>query len=158
MQLLLERKNWVWLVATKRNPAVSAHALQERALAQRDVAKVAAPNNPFYILMHMTMIRSKEGHMEHSLSSKNGCRQKGGKTSIGDSSPPTIIFDLSNVRKTIIDQINPLVGQGKPCRFFVTQRNVSIDKEGRLMKLGHVNGRVVFKEGGDMGDKRHLLG
>ena len=111
-----------------------------------------------HLLMYLTVIGSKKGHVEHSLSSKNGCRQKGGKTSIGDSSPPTIIFDLSNVRKTIIDQINPLVGQGKPCGTLVTQRNVSIDKEGRLMKLGHVNGRVVFKEGGDMGDKHHLLG
>ena len=68
----------------------------------------------------------------------------------------SIVFDLDNVAKRLIHQVNPLIGKGKSGIAFMAKRNILIGIEADLVQSCHMNCGIVFEEGGKMGDVTHL--
>jgi hypothetical protein len=69
----------------------------------------------------------------------------------------TIIFDLTNVTKCLIDQINPFIGKRESCVMFMANRNILVGIKADIVKFCEMNSGIVFKAGGKTRHGCHAL-
>lgn len=68
----------------------------------------------------------------------------------------SIVFDLNNMTKGLIHKVNPFIWKRKSGIAFMAKRNVLIGIEAGLVKIRHVYGGIILKEGGKVCDVTHL--
>jgi hypothetical protein len=68
-----------------------------------------------------------------------------------------IVFDLTNVTKCLIDQINPFIGKRESCVTFMVNRNILVGIKADIVKFGQMDGGIIFKTGWKTRHGRHAL-
>jgi hypothetical protein len=79
---------------------------------------------------------------------QNGSREKGRELPIVNFGTRTIIFDLTNVTKCLIDQIDPFIGKRKSSVTFMANRNILVGIKADIMEFRKMNSGIVFKARG----------
>ena len=103
------------------------------------------------------MMGSNKCHLKILTTDQNGSGEKGGKLSIIDFGTRAIIFDLTNVTKCLIDQINPFIGKRESCITFMANRNILVGIKADIVEFCEMNGGIIFKSGGKARHGRHAL-
>jgi len=97
--------------------------------------------------MKFGMMSSNERHLKMFATDQNRSRKKGRELPIMNFGTRTIIFDLTNVTKCLIDQIDPLIGKRESSVTFMANRNILVGIKADIVKFCEMNGRIVFKTG-----------
>lgn len=136
---------------------LTPHTIHKFSSAQRHILQIATTNNMLNFGMKFGMMGSNQCHLKILTTDQNGGREKGGEFTIMDFGTRTIIFDLTNVTKCLVDQINPFIGKRKSCITFMAKRNILVGIKADMMEFCEMNGGIIFKAGGEARHSRHTL-
>ena len=94
------------------------------------------------------MMGSNECHLKMFATDQNRSRKKGRELPIVDFGTRVIVFDLTNVTKCIINQIDPFIGKRESSVTFMANRNILVGIKADIVKFRKMNRRIIFKARG----------